>query len=170
MSLVVVVCAAFVSSMHAQDSTATPSFLMRLVHARTYENLCVLVRGDGQYHFERETGAKTDVYEGTLALADLQKVEHLLGTEELMSLTDDKTLKPASAGPSVQVILSVHRPGRWQNLTFPTPQSWQELHESVIPLLDWLEELRKSKNRVKLREEIARNNCLPPPKLELKTR
>jgi hypothetical protein len=170
MSLFIVLCAAFVPSLPAQDSTATPAFLMRLVHARTYENLCVLVRGDGQYHFERETGAKTDVYEGTLALAELQRVEHLLATEELMSLTEDKSLKSASAGPSVQVILSVHRPGHWQNLTFPTPQSWQDLHQSVIPLLDWLEDLRKSKNRVKLREEIARNNCLPPPKLELKTR
>lgn len=169
-SLFAVLCAVFVSSTYAQDSTAAPSFLMRLVHARTYENLCVLVRGDGQYHFERETGARTDVYEGMLPLAELQRVEHLLGTDELMSLTEDKSLKPASAGPSVQVILSVHRPGRWQNLTFPTPQSWQDLHQSVLPLLDWLEDLRKSKNRVKLREEIARNNCLPPPKLELKTR
>jgi len=169
-SLFVVLCAAFVSSTYAQDSITAPSFLMRLVHARTYENLCVLVRGDGQYHFERETGAKTDVYEGTLPLAELQRVEHLLGTDELQSLSEDKSLKPASAGSSVLVILSVHRPGRWQNLTFPTPQSWQDLHQSVIPLLDWLEDLRKSKNRVKLREEIARNGCLPPPKLELKTR
>src|SRR5215468_2476341 len=170
MSLLIVLCAAFVPSTYAQDSITAPSFLMRLVHARTYENLCVLVRGDGQYHFERETGAKTDVYEGTLTLAELQRVEHLLGTDELMSLTEDKSLKPASTGPSVQVILSVHRPGRWQNLTFPNPQSWESLHQSVIPLLDWLEDLRKLKNRVKLREEIARNNCLPPPKLELKTR
>jgi hypothetical protein len=170
MSLIFLVSAAFVSTMHAQDSTATPSYLMRLVHARTYENLCMLVRGDGQYHFERETGAKTDVYEGTLRVPELQRVEHLLGADELMALTEDSSLKPASAGTSVQVILSVHRPGHWQNLTFPTPQSWQDLHESVVPLLDWLEEMRKAKNRVKLREEIARNNCLPPPKLELKTR
>ena len=170
MSLGLLVCAMFVSSAQALDSTDTPSFLMRLVHARTYENLCVLVRGDGQYHFERETGAKTDVYEGTLTLPELQRVEHLLGADELMVLTEDKSLKPASAGMSVQVILSVHRPGRWQNLTFPTPQSWEDLHQSVVPLLDWLEDLRKAKNRVKLREEVARNNCLPPPKLELKTR
>jgi hypothetical protein len=48
--------------------------------------------------------------------------------------------------------------------------SWGPYHESIVPLVDWLEELRKIKNRVKLREEAARNNCLPPPKLELKTR
>ena len=157
--------------MQGQDSSATPpSYLMRLVHARTYENVCVLVRGDGQYHLERETAQKTDVFEGMLTQPELQRVEHFLSANELFELAEDKTLKPANAGPSVQIILSVHRPGRWQNLTFPTPDSWESFHESVVPLIAWLEELRKAKNRTKLREEIARNNCLPPPKLELKTR
>jgi hypothetical protein len=169
--LAIVVALGFVSPMRAQDdSSAPPAFLMRLVHAHTYENVCVLVRGDGQYHLERETAAKTDVFEGTLLLPELQRVEHFLDANELFELAEDKSLKPASSGDSVQVILSVHRPGRWQNLTFPTPASWESFHDSVVPLLAWLEDLRKAKNRVKLREEIARNNCLPPPKLELKTR
>jgi hypothetical protein len=169
--MAIVVCLGFVSRMHAQDdSSATPAYLMRLVHAHTYENVCVLVRGDGQYHLERETAAKTDIFEGTLPLPELQRVERFLAANELFELAEDKALKPTSAGDSVQVILSVHRPGRWQNLTFPTPASWESFHESVVPLIAWLEELRKVKNRVKLREEIARNNCLPPPKLELKTR
>ncbi len=143
---------------------------MRLVHAHVYENDCVLVRGDGQYHLERETAQKTEIFEGMLSLPELQKVEHLLSADELMALNDDKLLKPSSAGPSVQVILSVHRPGHWQNLTFAEPGSWESYQESVVPLIKWLEEMRKAKKRVKLREEIARNNCLPPPKLELKTR
>jgi hypothetical protein len=167
-----IVFAGFAPTMRGQatDSSAAPSYLMRLVHARTYENLCVLVRGDGQYHLERETAQKTDVFEGTLPPPELQRVEHFLSANELFELADDKSLKPTSAGPSVQIILSVHRPGRWQNLTFATPDSWQSFHESVVPLIAWLDELRKAKNRVKLKEEIARNNCLPPPKLELKTR
>ena len=168
--LLLLVSVTFGSPLRAQDSSTAPSYLMRLVHAHTYENICVLVRGDGQYHFERETAQKTDVYEGALTSPDLQRVQHFLSANELFDLADDKGLKPASAGASVQVILSVHRPGRWQNLTFPTPQSWESFHDSVVPLLGWLEELRKAKNHVKLREEIARNNCLPPPKLELKTR
>jgi hypothetical protein len=167
--LLLLVSVTFVSPLRAQDSRAhLPTDAPR--HAYTYENICVLVRGDGQYHFERETAQKTDVYEGTLTLPELQRVEHLLSADELMALSDEKSLKPASAGASVQVILSVHRPGRWQNLTFPTPSSWESFHQSVVPLVEWLEEMRKAKNRVKLREEIARNNCLPPPKLELKTR
>jgi hypothetical protein len=166
-----IVSVGLLARMHAQDDSSTPpAYLMRLVHAHTYENVCVLVRGDGQYHLERETAQKTDIFEGTLPLPELQRVEHLLSANELFELAEDKTLKPASAGASVQVILSVHRPGRWQNLTFPTPASWESFHESVVPLVAWLEELRKAKNRTKLREEIARNNCLPPPKLELKTR
>jgi hypothetical protein len=160
-----------VSTMRGQDSSATPpSYLMRLVHAHVYENDCVLVRGDGQYHLERETAQKTEIFEGMLPLPELQKVEHFLSADELMALNDDKLLNSSSAGPSVQVILSVHRPGHWQNLTFAEPESWESYHDSVVPLIKWLEEMRKAKNRVKLREEIARNNCLPPPKLELKTR
>jgi len=168
--LLLFVSVTFVSPLRAQDSSTTPSYLMRLVHAYTYENICVLVRGDGQYHFERETAQKTDVFEGMLPASEMQRLQHFLSANELFELADDKGLKPASAGESVQVILSVHRPGRWQNLTFPTPHAWESFHDSVVPLLGWLEELRKAKNRVKLREEIARNSCLPPPKLELKTR
>jgi hypothetical protein len=168
--LVLLVSVTFVSKVRAQDSATAPAYLMRLVHAHTYENVCVLVRGDGQYHLERETAQKTDVFEGMLAAPELQRVQHFLSANELFELVDDKGLKPASAGASIQVILSVHRPGRWQNLTFPTPESWGSFHESVVPLIAWLEEMRKARNRVKLRAEIARNNCLPPPKLELKTR
>jgi hypothetical protein len=160
-----------VPTMQGQDGSVTPPFyLMRLVHAHVYENDCVLVRGDGQYHLERETAQKTEIFEGMLPLPELQKVEHFLSADELMALNDDKLLKPSSAGDSVQVILSVHRPGHWQNLTFAQPGSWESYQDSVVPLIKWLEEMRKAKNRVKLREEIARNHCLPPPKLELKTR
>ena len=156
---------------HSQNSApAPPSYLMRLVHARSYENICVLVRADGQYHWERETAQKTEIFEGTLASTDMQRIQHWLTVDELFDLTDDKIVRPAAAEHDVQLILSVHRPGYWQNLTFPVLSSWEPYHESVVPLVDWLEELRKVKNRVKLREEAARNNCLPPPKLELKTR
>lgn len=143
---------------------------MRIVHAHSYENVCVLLRGDGQYHLERETAQKTEIFEGTLALAEMQHIEHLLAAEELFQLTEDQIVKDSDAAHDVQLILSVHRPGHWQNLTFPQVASWQSYHDSVIPLVQWLEEMRKAKNRVKLREEVARNNCLPPPKLELKTR
>ncbi len=152
------------------DASGTPSYLMRLVHAHNYENVCVLLRADGQYHLERETAQKTDIFEGTLAFADMQRIQHLLSAEELFELTEDKIVKAPLAEREVQLILSVHRPGHWQNLTFPQASSWELYHESVLPLVEWLEEMRKVKNRVKLREEEARNNCLPPPKLELKTR
>lgn len=171
LALVAVLALGIVPKGQGQNNAAgAPPYLMRLVHARNYENVCVLVRDDGQYHLERETAQKTDVFEGTLAPADMQRIQHLLSAEELFELTEDKILRPPSAEHDVQLILSVHRPGHWQNLTFPQPSSWELFHESVLPLVQWLEEMRKVKNRVKLREEEARNNCLPPPKLELKTR
>jgi hypothetical protein len=171
MALGFVLIAGFVPTTQGQDGSATPPFyLMRLVHAHVYENDCVLVRGDGQYHLERETAQKTEIFEGMLHLPELQRVEHFLSADELMALNEDKLLKPSSTGASMQVILSVHRPGHWQNLTFAEPASWESYHDSIVPLIKWLDEMRKVKNGVKLREEIARNNCLPPPKLELKTR
>lgn len=151
------------------EGQTPPAYLMRLVHARTYENICVLLRDDGQYHLERETAQKTEIFEGNLAAAELQHIQQLLSAEELFALTEDKIEKPASAS-DVEIILSVHRDGYWQNLSFPVTSSWEPYRESVVPLAQWLEEMRKVKNRVKLREEEARNHCLPPPKLLLKTR
>ena len=143
---------------------------MRLVHVRPTENMCVLVRGDGQYHLERDTAQKTEIFEGSLAPAELERVQHLLSADELNDLTQDKIAKPPEAEHDLQLILSVHRPGYWQNLTFPVTSSWESFHDSIVPLVQWLEDMRKVKNRVKLHEEQARNNCLPPPKLELKVR
>jgi hypothetical protein len=155
----------------AQSSEAqAPAYLLRLVHVRTTENLCVLVRGDGQYHMERDTAQKTEIFEGSLAPPELEHLQHLLSADELFDLTQEKIARPAEADHDLQLILSVHRAGYWQNLTFPLASSWEPYHESVVPLVQWLEEMRRVKNRVRLREEQARNNCLPPPKLELKVR
>ena len=170
-ALIAILALGIVPRAHGQNNApAPPSYLMRLVHARSYENVCVLVRSDGQYHWERETAQKTEIFEGNLSSTDMQRVHHLLSADELFDLTDDKIVRPAAVDHDVQLILSVHRPGYWQNLTFPVPSSWEPYHKSIMPLVDWLEELRRVKNRVKLREEAARNNCLPPPKLELKIR
>ena len=143
---------------------------MRLVHVREYENVCVLVRDDGQYHLERETAQKTDVSEGMLAPADLQRIEHWLSLDELFELTEDRIVRPAQSEHDVQLILSVHRAGHWQNLSFPAPASWEGFRASIVPLLQWLDEMRKVKGRAKLREDEAKNNCLPERKLELKVR
>ena len=152
------------------EPTAPTRYLMRLVHVHPHENVCVLVRGDGQYHLERETAQKTEIFEGNLTPAEFEHVQHLLSADELSDLTEEKIAKPEQAEHDLQLILSVHRPGYWQNLTFPVASSWEPYHDSVVPLVQWLEEMRRVKNRVKLREDQARNNCLPPPKLELKVR
>ena len=152
------------------EPTAPTRYLMRLVHVHPHENVCVLVRGDGQYHLERETAQKTEIFEGNLTPAEFEHVQHLLSADELSDLTEEKIVKPEQAEHDLQLILSVHRPGYWQNLTFPVASSWEPYHDSVVPLVQWLEEMRRVKNRVKLREDQACNNCLPPPKLELKVR
>jgi hypothetical protein len=157
------------ASAQSSESPSHP-YLLRLVHVRPTENMCVLVRGDGQYHLERDTAQKTEIFEGTLAPAELENVQHLLSADELNDLTQDKIAKPAEAQHNLQLILSVHRRGYWQNLTFPVTSSWESFHDSIVPLVQWLEDMRKVKKAVKVHEEQARNNCLPPPKLELKLR
>jgi len=162
----------FSSSSHAQSAEQSPptSYLLRLVHVHPHENVCVLVRGDGQYHLERETAQKTEIFEGNLSQAEFEHLQHLLSADELLDLTEEQIAKPQQAEHDLQLILSVHRPGYWQNLTFPVASSWESYHDSVVPLVQWLEDMRRVKNRVRLREDQARNNCLPPPKLELKVR
>jgi hypothetical protein len=169
-ALAVVLALATLSGASGQSNVpGAPTYLMRLVHAQDYENTCVLVRGDGQFHLERQTAQKTDVFEGMLTLPEWQHVEHLVSVNELFDLTEDRVVR-AQAEHGAQVILSVHRPGHWQNLSFPAPSSWESYRASVVPLVEWLDEFRKVKNRVKLREEETKNNCLPERKLELKVR
>src|SRR5438128_12216165 len=60
---------------------------------------------------------------GVLALADLQKLERLLGADELFQLTQEKIVMPMITVDNDKLLLSVLRPGYWQNLTYLTPKA-----------------------------------------------
>lgn len=146
----------------------SPSYLMRMERFRTNEHVCVLLRGDGQYHLENELLEETEVFEGSLALPDLQKVERLLDSDELFLLSQEKLVAPL-IGIQDDLLLTVVRPGHLQTLTFHTPESRKPYETSLNPLLKWLEDLRKEKH-VQLTEDAGKNNCLPPAKIEFSTR
>jgi len=159
--------------LYAQIDTATdvnaPAYLFRMERHLRDTDVCALVRGDGQYHVERLAGEKADIFEGVLALADRQKLKRLLGADELFQLTQEKIVMPMITVDNDKLLLSVLRPGYWQNLTLPDSESRKPFQQSLVPLVKWLEEMEKQKH-VRLTEEGARNNCLPPGKIELKTR
>jgi hypothetical protein len=152
------------------DSGQTPAYLLRLEHMHAEENACVLVRSDGQYHYERSAHDQTAIFEGTLAESDLERLHQWTEEDELVALTQDKIVEPVFAGPKDQLLLSVSRPEHWQNLSFPAPPTWQRYTRSVVPLAQWLSQVKKAKYRVKLREEQGRNYCTPPHEPELMIR
>ncbi len=68
-----------------------------------------------------------------------------------------------------ELFVSILRVRTWQNIRFPGVESREPYREALDPLLKWFEEIQKSKGR-ELSEESARNNCLPPGEIQLKTR
>ena len=134
------------------------------------ENACVLVRADGRYHYERSAGDQTLIFEGIVGGSELQQLVHWTGEDELVTLTQDKIVTPVFEGPKDEFLLSMNRPERWQNLSFPAPPTWQHYTQSVVPLTQWLNHLKKARHRVRLREEQGRNYCTPPHMPELMIR
>ena len=166
-----VLCLGIVLPARALDDPApTPTYLVRLERMHAEENACVLVRSDGRYHYEHSAHDQTVIFEGTVAEREVQRLRQWIGDDELMALTQDKIVEPVFVGPKDQLLLSVNRPERWQNLSFPAPPTWQGYTRSVVPLAQWLNRVKKAKYRVKLREEQGRNYCTPPHEPELMIR
>ena len=166
-----VLCLGIVLPAVGQGSPAqTPAYLLRLERTRANDNACVLVRGDGQYHFERSTSEQTTILEGVVPGADLHQLLHWVGDDEFVDLTQDKIVAPIFIGPKDEFLLSVNRPEGWQNLIFPAPPTWQRYTRSVVPLARWLDRARKAKRPIRLREEKGRDYCTPPHTPELTTR
>lgn len=157
-------------SAQAQDSAIPdePSYLLRMERMLANENQCVLLRGDGQFHFEGEVRDSMQIFEGTVSPADLQKVEHLVNSDEILQLSQEKIAAPLIGFPD-ELFVSVARPGHWQNLRFPTPDTRKPFRESLDPLLKWMDGLHNQKH-VTLSEDAGRRNCLPPGNIEFSTR
>jgi hypothetical protein len=68
-----------------------------------------------------------------------------------------------------ELLLSVLRLERWQNLRFADEQTREPYREFLDPFLKWLGHVQLDKAK-SLTEEAARNNCLPSGRLNLKTR
>jgi hypothetical protein len=145
------------------------SYLLRVERVRMEDGVCAMVRGDGQYHFERDLGDRTDVYEGALGGEELQTLFRFVDQDDLLYLSQREIPVPPVINGLDRVNLAILRPGHWQILEFYGGQGSKPYASYLDPLLEWLDRLRKEKH-LKLREEAGRNNCLPEEKIELKIR
>ena len=106
---------------------------------RAAEDTCVLLRGDGQYQLERLFADRTDIFEGSIPPAELQELQHVLDSDELFHLKQEKISAPLIHYDFDQLLVGVLRPGYWQNLRFPDSESRKAYRQSLDPLLKWLD-------------------------------
>lgn len=153
-----------------EQAVTTPApYLLRMERLRSDQDVCVLLRRDGQYHLERLHPYGIRVFEGKLPNRALASLENLLTRDELFRLEQSDIHVPLITGDLDQFFFSVLRPTHWQNLEFDSAESRKPYDELLHPLLKWLDDLQKEKAK-ELLEESGRNNCLPLGEIQLKTR
>jgi hypothetical protein len=148
---------------------ATVPYLLRMERLLSDQDVCVLVRRDGQYHLERLNSSGIRVFEGMLPNAMLESLENLLTKDRLFQLQQSEIAAPLTTRDQDKVFVSVLRPAHWQNLEFDSTESRKPYEEFLNPLLKWLDHLQKEKAK-ELTEESGRNNCLPSREIKLQTR
>jgi hypothetical protein len=146
------------------------SYLLRLERYRHREDVCVLLRGDGQYHMERHTYDTAKIFEGTIGAEELRDLVQMVSTDQLSQLRQEQIMDPMVKSDDDQLWVSVLRPiNRWQGLVFVDSASREPFRESLTPLLEWLDRMQKRKGH-ELSRETGENHCQPPGDLELTRR
>jgi hypothetical protein len=154
----------------APQAKTEAAYLLRIERVRNREGVCVLLRGDGQYHLERHTPDKVRVFEGDLDSEEIHPLVRIVSGDPLYRLEQKQITDPMLRSDDDLVILAVLRPlDKWQELVFPDSPSREPYRESLVPLLDWLDHMQKRKGR-ELSEEEGRNNCRPFVNLKFATR
>jgi hypothetical protein len=156
------------SDQRAVGVTTVP-FLLRMERLRSDQDVCVLVRSDGQYHLERLHPYGIGVFEGKLSDEVLASLESLLMKDGLLRLQQSDIDVPLITGNIDHLFVSILRTDHWQNLEFSSAESRKSEEEFLNPLLKWLEDVQKEKAK-ELTEESGRSNCLPPKEIQLKMR
>jgi hypothetical protein len=154
----------------SKSESGEPSYLFRIERIRPSEDVCALVRGDGQFHYERDRGDKDTIFEGSLARPVLEQLIHVVSADQLFHLRQENIPHPLIVSRDFdELLLSVLRPGQWQNLRFQTPETRQPFDAVLDPLMSWLDSLPKEKHH-RVDEFAGRNNCRPAGQIALKTR
>ena len=144
-----------------QSSNSKYSYELRLERVTEGENVCVLLRRDGHYHFERILSDKALIYEGSVSQASLEEVQTVVNNNELLRLTQSEIPLHLYSASWDELDLRIDRVTGWQQLRFPDAQSRKAFRQSLDPLLKWFRGL-PTENRSEISEEEGKNNCLPP--------
>ena len=144
-------------------------YLVRVQRATPGNTSCVLLRYDGQFHLETFHRDRTKVLEGSLASAELLKVQRMLDGDGLPRLSQDKPASPKTTHVSEILQISIFRTDHWQNLVFMDDNGSQSVPRSLGPLVNWLGSLHAQPHQ-ELNEDESKYNCQSSKKIELKTR
>jgi hypothetical protein len=151
------------------DQIANYPFLLRLEHTTKGARVCVLLRGNGEFHLENTHGDETQVSEGQVPDAELANLKDALNSDELQQISQQKIIPPLLDTTVDQVQVNIVRTDHWQNLYFADSTSQMPFSSALKPLLTWMKALQDEPHRM-LTEDAGKNNCLTPKKLHLTVR
>jgi hypothetical protein len=144
-------------------------YLLRISHETFDDYSCALLQTNGAFHLEVAHGDDIKVHEGTADLEDVKKVQRILEGSQLAGLSERQVEEPIFSGRTEKLQLTMYRGDHWQDLFFQSLESEEPFKQSLDPLVEWLEGLRKLPHR-ELSEDEGKQNCLPPRKIVLKKR
>jgi hypothetical protein len=144
-------------------------YLLRLERRELYANSCVLVKTDGNFHYEHIRSVdRVTVLEGILSPEALARLTALLQRPDLVNIRQEDVPEPLIPfGDEIQV--NVFRRDHWQDLVFPDSKDRKGLAPTVDVLVDWLATVPSLSQRQRTEFE-GRNNCLTERKIELHSR
>lgn len=152
-----------------EGETRPYPYLLRISHETYDDYSCALLQTSGAFHLEFAHGGDVRVHEGTTNLEDVKKIQRILERPELSELSQRQIEEPIFSGRTEKLQLTTYRSDRWQDLFFQSIESEERFKESLDPLVEWLDGLRKLPHK-ELSEDEGKQNCLPPRKIVLKKR
>lgn len=150
-------------------AAANYPYLLHLETMNFDDQVCVLLRRDGQFHLEVEKRNRTRVFEGALSEAKMQELQTLINDPTLRQLTEKQIVAPTGAIMLDELHVDIFRGDHWQDLFFVDDSSRQPFEHSIAPLVRWLRALPKEPHR-EISEDMGKNDCQLPKKIVLRLR
>jgi len=144
-------------------------YLLRISHETFNDYSCALLQTSGAFHLEFAHGGDVKVHEGTTNVEDVKKIQRILEGPELADLSQRQIEEPIFSGATEKLQLTAYRGDHWKDLFFQSIESEEPFQQSLEPLVEWLDSLRKLPHK-EFSEDEGKQNCLPPRKIVLKKR
>jgi hypothetical protein len=145
----------------APDQSSNASYLVRMERQTRDEDVCILVRSDGQFRLERvEPGVfRSRVFEGTLPASSLSELQQMVEAERLKQLSQSQINGSIVGADQDQFMVAAQRATGWQSLTFPSGAARKSFKDAVEPLVKWLDRAKQQPHPI---PNEATTRCMPP--------